>query len=236
MEKTGKPSAIFEEITKEIDRINAKIDGLKKLFDVDLTDECSQLVTVLAELTESYTLYHEKSRSGIAEGLLLSKLYEVLSVEFRACNTVLKRLIRQFSNYSNELEESLIDTGELRRAINEATRLQAKASATPHTSEDLRKSIEILDRQIEGLSAASSGMKAREPEEKRKVAFRLVEIYVGLFAGLVIAYFTYTVNYAHSDPFASGNLGMLAFLYVLGCIGVYVAIGAIAKVRHKSQT
>jgi len=229
-------SSMLTDILKGVERVNAKIDSMKRLYNIDLTKECSELVQILSELTDIHLRFHGRELSRVLKGALESKLDRVYLLEFQACNKVLEKLIRQLSDYAGELEQSLINTGEMRRAINEAKRLQAKAGVdlrTSRTSETIKNSSAILDQEIERLSAARSEMKAKEPEEKRKVAFRLVELFVGFLIGIIVPYFTYTAVYLKSDPFESGKIGMLAIIYLIGCICIYVAIGAIAKVGRR---
>jgi hypothetical protein len=238
MESNVDPSVLYEEILEKIDRVNTKISSMKELHDVNLTDECSELARISCDMARDYEHYHGKLSSSHPEvkeiqvASLNDELERVISIEYRACDIVLTKLIEKFSAYAKELEESLINTGELRKAINEAKRHQATAHASQDVSDSLADNVKLLDNEIEQLSAANSTMTAKEPEEKRRIAFRLAEIYVGLFAAVVVAYVTYAVGYPNSKPFSSGNLFLVGIGYVIACLLIYVAIGAMAKVRH----
>lgn len=226
MGRAEEPRVIYYEIMKEIDRVKPKIDSMKELYDVDLTDECSDLVEICSIMAKDYT-------HSFGPRVLQHELLRVIHVEYNACDIVLTKLIERFSAYARELEESLINTGDLRKAINEAKRHQAAARATSNTDEGIRSSVKILDGDIEALSAAHSTMEANEPEEKRRITFKLVEIYMAYLTILVGGFIAYAVGYPNSQPFSSGNLLALGFVFVFGCVAIYVAIGALAKVRHK---
>jgi len=227
MVKAEEPRIIYSELLKEIDRVKSKIESMKELYDVDLTRECLNLVEMCSVMAKDWT--HALAFERFLQGYQLRAIHE----EYSACNTVLTKLVERFSAYARELEESLINTGDLRKAINEAKRHQATAHATSNTDEGIKRSVKILDDDIEALSAAHSIMVANEPEEKRRIAFRLVEIFMGYLGILVACFIAYAVGYPNSEPFSSQSFFALGAVFLLGCIAIYVAIGAIAKVRHK---
>lgn len=227
MKKDEKPPTIYFDILKEIDRVKSKIDSMKKLYNVDLTNECSDLVGICSVMAKNYP------HAWALDRFLESELLDVIQVEYSACDIMLTKLIERFSAYARELEESLINTGDLRKAINEAKRHQATAHATSNTDEGIRRSVKILDDDIEALSAAHSTMVANEPEEKRRITFRLVEIFMGFLGILVVVFVAYAARYPNSEPFSPVNFLFLGLVFMLGCFAIYSAIGAIAKVRHK---
>jgi hypothetical protein len=223
----GSP-VIYSELLKEIDRVKSKIESMKELYGVDLSRECLDLLHICYVMAKDWT-----HSLAFAERFVQGCKLKTVRVEYSACNVVLTKLIERFSAYAKELEESLINTGDLRKAINEAKRHQITAHATSNTDEGIEESVKILNDDIEALSAAQSIMVANEPEEKRRIAFRLVEIFIGYLGILVACFIAYAVGYPNSEPFSSQNFFALGAVFLLGCIAIYAAIGAIAKVRHK---
>jgi len=234
--ESDESSIMFTNALKEINRINTKIDSMRKLYYVDLAEEYSKLVRILSRLINKHMKYHARVTPRRYISSIKLELVEAHLLEFEVSNKVLQKLTEKLSEYANELEQSLIDTGELRKAINEAKRQQAKTSVMPGTDKTINAGIEILDNEIEKLSIANSNMKAKEPGEKRKIAFKLVTLFIALLPCFIVPYFTYMTVYLHADPLASNYLSYLAVLYVMSCIGIYVAIGAIAKIKQRKET
>lgn len=229
----------FTAILIEIERVRAKIDSLKTQFGVDLSQEYSELLKLLSSSAVRHLKYNREAsqefRARMYARLVKSTLDNIHNVEFEACSKVLSNLTEKYSKYAQELEESLIDTGELRRAIYEAQRQKSKAGLKGRETTTVKDSIEILDKEIEKLSIAYSDMQAKAPGERRKVSFKLVEIFIAYLLGTLGAYITYKILYLHSDPFEINSIGLFAAFYLISCIGIYVAIGWIARVRYKGQ-
>jgi hypothetical protein len=229
----------FATVLAEIERVRTKIDLLGKQHIVDLSREYSKLLEILIYSTSKH-LENNLETSGELRTrwnarLVRITLTKIYNVEHEACNKALSKLIERFSKYAEELEESLIDTGELRKTIYEAQRQQSTADLKGDEITAIKDCIVILDKEIEKLSAAYSGMQAKAPGEKRKISFKLVEIFIAYLACILIPYITYEIAYLHSDPFEVKSIGLFAAFYLLSCIAIYVAIGWIARVRYKGQ-
>ncbi len=185
-----------------------------------MTKAKSNLAEVLADFV-----------NDVNEGKLLDSYEDKLCVpEFEAYEQVLSELIENATEYENELKKSLVSVHRLRMTINEAERQRRKARVLFQIERKPNDAISLLKGEAENICKARSDMEASEADEKRKVSFRLVEIYVGWFVGLLIAYVTYLGIY-HQTPIDQSFVLGFTLLFILGCALIYVAIGALARVK-----
>ena len=209
------PSSSVTKLAKKAHEVKSRIDSARELYELDLSKAKAKLADIeTAILTD------------IVDDKPIDHYYDKLcEPEFEAYDGILNRLVSEISEYADELEEYLIDTSELRIAIEKAKRQRAKAKVYFFNEKKLDEGISLLEKEAEKLYSAKSEWKAKESSLRRKTTSTLVNRWLILLGILLPVYVTTMIFYFETNPLETSSLILFIFLYFMGCLAIYTIMG-----------